>query len=290
MTTVMRNLTIPVPIVCIMVIVLTAIACDSDENPSVSSDTESNSSETIFIQTVEAAKNDAIGITEANQGAATEIEGVTEADPQELDPPGTTIVFSSDRNINEMPVKDVDVVANEVAGNVGISAEDEISLQIIALENRLMEIWDSSINGVVLITLENSLYITDGTGAGWFWDDQGHIVTNHHVVQPTSPFGSRLGGTNTIWVETFEGSRHEAEIVGSDPVADIAVIKIAAEPDTYHLIPVGNSANLRPGMATIALGHPFGAGQAFSMTHGIISGLARSIQSGASTIPTSSVL
>ena len=296
MTTATRILTSPISIVCILAVALTAVACDSDEQASVAPGAASNAAESNFVETVEAKRNEAIGIADSDQASFADdpidIEGVAEAEasPNELEPPGATIAFSLADNIGEVPIKDVEIVAKEVTANDGISIEDEVSRQIIALEHRLMDIWDRSIDGVVLITLENSVFPTDGTGAGWFWDDQGHIVTNHHVVQPTSPFSTSLSGTNSIFVETFDGDRYEAEIIGSDPVADIAVLKIEADPTSYELIPVGNSANLRPGMTAIALGHPFGAGQAFSMTHGIISGLARSIRSESSTITIPAVI
>ena len=73
-------------------------------------------------------------------------------------------------------------------------------------------------------------------------------------------------------------------------MSDIAVLKIDAETTVSNPLPVGDSANLKPGMTAIALGHPFGVDQAFSMTHGIISGLSRSIQADTSTIPIPAVI
>lgn len=270
-----------------LTLALVAMACDSSEpaNSTVANTTDSDSA---FIQTVEATTDEAVGVSSAPQSA--DQDGAsTLSEPTEL--ASDTLMFSAEHNIDGVPAKDIEIVAKDATRDLIAPSEDEVARELVAWESRLIDIWDSSINGVVLISLENSVFPTDGTGAGWFWDDEGHIVTNYHVVRPTSVLGApRLGSTNKIFVETFQGDRYEAEIVGGDHVSDIAVIKIDADPDTFDTLPLGDSADLRPGMATVALGHPFGVSQSFSMTQGIVSGLARSIQSEASTIPIPSVI
>ena len=269
-----------------------ALACESSEptETSVDNATEPNLA---FIETVEATTNQAVGMDTGS--LSTDIDdGMSIIEAQEFT--SDTLPIGPDHNIDGVLidgvlVKDIEIVAKDSSLELDSSTDDEVARELVAWETRLMDIWDSSINGVVLINLENSIFPTDGTGAGWFWDDEGHIVTNYHVVRPTSVLGApRIGSTNKIFVETFGGDRYEAEIIGGDHVSDIAVIKIDADPETYDTLPLGDSANLRPGMATVALGHPFGVGQSFSMTQGIVSGLARSIQSEASTIPIPAVI
>jgi len=107
-----------------------------------------------------------------------------------------------------------------------------------------------------------------GTGSGFVIDTAGHIVTNNHVIERAE----------TIQVAFVDGTLVDAELVGTDPEADIAVIKI--DPSVKPLQPVrfGNSREVFVGQSVMAIGSPFGEGQAFTLTTGIVSGLDRSLQ------------
>ena len=114
-----------------------------------------------------------------------------------------------------------------------------------------------------------------GSGSGFVWDTQGHIVTNHHVVEDAA----------TVTVFFADGTEAKAEIVGRDPDSDLAVLKVDLPAEKLHPLPLGSSEDLRVGQFAIAIGNPFG--QDFTMTSGIISGLGRTISGGSSpyTIP-----
>jgi len=100
-------------------------------------------------------------------------------------------------------------------------------------------------------------------GSGVIVDaERGYILTNHHVV----------GDADAIQISLIDGSVHDAEIVGSDPATDIAVIKVDAEGLTQMAI--GDSTGARVGDFVIAIGNPFGLGH--TVTSGIISALGRS--------------
>ena len=100
-------------------------------------------------------------------------------------------------------------------------------------------------------------------GSGVIVDaERGYILTNHHVV----------GEADTIQISLIDGTVHDAEIVGSDPATDIAVIKVDAEGLTEMAI--GDSTGARVGDFVIAIGNPFGLGN--TVTSGIISALGRS--------------
>lgn len=100
-------------------------------------------------------------------------------------------------------------------------------------------------------------------GSGVIVDaERGYILTNHHVV----------GGADAIQISLFDGTVHDAEIVGSDPATDIAVIKVDA--DDLTDMPIGDSTNARVGDFVLAIGNPFGLGH--TVTSGIISALGRS--------------
>ena len=109
--------------------------------------------------------------------------------------------------------------------------------------------------------------IPAGTGSGFLWDRQGHVVTNYHVVK----------GSDFVRVKLTDGTEWDAEILGVAPEFDIAVLKINA-PET-KLIPlaVGRSDNLLVGQKVFAIGNPFGLDQ--TLTTGIVSGLGREINS-----------
>lgn len=257
-----------------------AIACTSSEATNVPESTE-HASETNFLKTAEATSNEAVGMADiVTQSSGTETVEILQSDA-EVEDEVLTLVLAADDNIDGVPISDL--ISNEESSEM---IEALASTERADWENRLTEIWEDSISGVVLINLGNTLLPGSGTGAGWFWDDEGHIVTNYHVVRPTTSFVT----PTTIIVETFDGDQFEAEIVGGDPVSDIAVLKIHAVSAVSDPLPIGDSADLKPGMTAIALGHPFGVDQAFSMTHGIISGLSRSIQADTSTIPIPAVI
>ncbi len=107
-------------------------------------------------------------------------------------------------------------------------------------------------------------------GSGFIWDEQGHIITNNHVVE----------GAVAILVQFFDGLIVEAEIVGRDPQSDIAVLRIDPAGIELRPVTVGDSDAVRVGQMAVAIGNPFE--QAWTMTRGIVSALERTIQSGVS--------
>jgi 2-alkenal reductase len=105
----------------------------------------------------------------------------------------------------------------------------------------------------------------EGQGSGFIYDADGHIVTNNHVVE----------GADTIQVTFSDDTVITATLVGRDPFADLAVIKVSSLPASVQPLPLGRSSDLRVGQIVVALGNPFGLPG--SMTTGIISGLGREL-------------
>jgi 2-alkenal reductase len=101
------------------------------------------------------------------------------------------------------------------------------------------------------------------TGSGFVWDGAGHIVTNNHVIRGASGISVRLS--------TGEVSR--AEVVGTAPNYDLAVLKIEVRGKLPPALPLGSSGDLKVGQAAFAIGNPFGLDE--SMTTGIVSALKR---------------
>ena len=107
----------------------------------------------------------------------------------------------------------------------------------------------------------------EGSGSGWVLDQQGHIVTNHHVI----------AGSDTIEVTLSNGESYKAGIVGQDPTNDIAVLKINAQQSALFPVLLGDSGSLKVGQKVLAIGNPFGLDR--TMTTGIVSSLNRSLRS-----------
>ncbi len=105
-----------------------------------------------------------------------------------------------------------------------------------------------------------------GTGSGFVWDTEGHIVTNNHVVE----------GARRIVVSFADDTTVEAELVGADTDSDLAVIKVDVPARRLHPVELGDSDALRVGQRAIAIGNPFGFEQ--TMTTGIVSALGRVVR------------
>ncbi|MGA9350682.1 MAG: trypsin-like peptidase domain-containing protein [Anaerolineae bacterium] len=106
----------------------------------------------------------------------------------------------------------------------------------------------------------------EGTGSGFVIDSKGHIVTNNHVIE----------GADEVHVTLADGTRVPAEIVGTDPYNDLAVIKIDVPPDKLYPVELGSSVDLRVGQRAIAIGNPFGLDR--TLTTGVISSLGRPLE------------
>lgn len=107
--------------------------------------------------------------------------------------------------------------------------------------------------------------IPAGTGSGFIWDTDGHIVTNLHVIRE---------GQGAV-VTLADHSNHSARLVGFDASNDLAVLKIDAPPAMLKPIAIGESNNLEVGQKVFAIGSPFEFDH--TLTTGIISGLNRTL-------------
>jgi S1-C subfamily serine protease len=105
------------------------------------------------------------------------------------------------------------------------------------------------------------------TGSGFLIDNEGHILTNNHVVEGATKVEVRLGSSDTS---------HTAEVVGADPATDVALLKIDVPADQQHPLSLGNSAKVEVGDPVVAIGNPFGLDR--TVTAGIVSALQRQIQ------------
>jgi S1-C subfamily serine protease len=120
---------------------------------------------------------------------------------------------------------------------------------------------------VLDLLTRNLLEVPRGTGSGFMWDRQGHVVTNYHVVADVQAAYVRLPNQRI----------YEAALVGVSPEHDIAVLRIDTAAGGAPPVPIGSSHDLRVGQKVFAIGNPFGLD--YSLTAGVISALDRTIPS-----------
>jgi S1-C subfamily serine protease len=164
------------------------------------------------------------------------------------------------------PLHDPDAEPRAAAPRIDFAPEEEAQ---IALYRNCVP----SVVHVTSATLRQNLLGRDileiprGAGSGFIWNDDGHIVTNNHVI----------AGAQTAYVTLYDGSSLSARLVGRDAANDIAVLKIDAPTDKLRPIPIGTSADLQIGQNVFAIGDPFGFSA--TLTTGVISGLDREFPS-----------
>ena len=138
---------------------------------------------------------------------------------------------------------------------------------------KLFEETSPSVVFITTINLRRDFFSTNiykmpaGTGSGFIWDSDGHIVTNYHVIK----------GADEAQITLWDQSTWDAKLVGVEPDKDLAVLKIKAPDDRLKPIKIGESKNLLVGQKAFAIGNPFGFDQ--TLTTGVISALGREIES-----------
>ena len=146
--------------------------------------------------------------------------------------------------------------------------------ELANFEKTTIELFDKVSPSVVYITTRSlvadrfrarAVEVEAGSGSGFMWDEQGHIVTNFHVLQNAS----------SARVVLSDQTSHEATLVGVSPDHDLAVLKIRANAAKLRPLPIGESHDLRVGQAVFAIGNPFGLNQ--TLTTGIVSQKSRVI-------------
>jgi S1-C subfamily serine protease len=142
------------------------------------------------------------------------------------------------------------------------------------LEAQVIAVYENVSPAVVNITNRGYVYDffmqavpQEGSGSGFVYDQEGHIVTNYHVIE----------NAEELSVTLANGKVYDAKVIGVDPTNDLAVIGLDANVDLPAPIELGDSGNLRVGQFVVAIGNPFGLER--TLTTGVISALGRVIQS-----------
>lgn len=155
-------------------------------------------------------------------------------------------------------------------------AQSVAPTELSAEEQATIAVFDRAARSVVFIANTamqrdpwsfNVFEVPQGSGTGFVWNRQGHIVTNYHVIY----------GADSITVTLADRTETKAKVIGVDPDHDIAVLQIQAPESALQPVTIGNSQALRVGQKVLAIGNPFGLDH--SLTTGVVSALGRTIKS-----------
>jgi acyl-phosphate glycerol 3-phosphate acyltransferase len=145
-----------------------------------------------------------------------------------------------------------------------ISTEEATNIRIYKTTNRAV------VNISTVATAEDLFYNIvprEGMGSGTIISPEGYILTNYHVIE----------GADSVRVTLYDGNSHRAQVIGSDPTNDLAVLKITPGPNQkFATIPLGDSSKLEVGRRVLAIGNPFGLDR--TLTTGIVSSLGRTLK------------
>ncbi|MEU0003916.1 trypsin-like peptidase domain-containing protein [Streptomyces sp. NPDC006314] len=158
---------------------------------------------------------------------------------------------------------------NDSSGSTTVSASDSSASQVKRAPGTIANVAAKALPSTVTIEAESSNG-EGGTGTGFVFDTQGHIVTNNHVVADAVD-GGKLTATFP------DGKRYDAQIVGHAQGYDVAVIKLKNAPSDLKPLALGDSDRVAVGDETIAIGAPFGLSN--TVTTGIISAKNRPVAS-----------
>lgn len=159
----------------------------------------------------------------------------------------------------------------------GLLASQSVApTELSAEEQATIAVFDRAARSVVFIANTamqrdpwsfNVFEVPQGSGTGFVWNRQGHIVTNYHVIY----------GADSITVTLADRTETKAKVVGVDPDHDIAVLQIQAPESALPPVTIGSSQALRVGQKVLAIGNPFGLDH--TLTTGVVSALGRTIKS-----------
>ncbi len=164
-----------------------------------------------------------------------------------------------------------DVPSSHLAGDIRSEISDR---ELTADELRTIEVFEKTKSSVVFINTlrrvrdpykKRAFALTTGSGSGFVWDRNGHIVTNHHVMAEAEEITVRMPDRREL----------HAKLVGVSAAYDLAVIKVDFPRAPPHPLRLFDSTSLRVGQRTLAIGNPFGLD--LTLTSGVVSALDRSL-------------
>jgi len=178
---------------------------------------------------------------------------------------------SSNQSVGVIPVSGSSEQSQIATLPSGAVVDNETGVLMQEEADTLVDLYNEVAPGVVniqVIVVQGG-QVGASAGSGFILDEQGHIVTNNHVVQ----------GESNITVVFHNGFEARAEVVGTDDDSDLAIIRVDGLPDGVHPLELADSDAVQVGEWVVAIGNPFGLGSSLSV--GVISAMGRTIDSGA---------
>lgn len=154
------------------------------------------------------------------------------------------------------------------ASDTGVTAQDS-TLLLTESERLTSEVYHRVSPSIVAIGIADPIFGQVSGGSGFVIDLDGHIITNYHVIEDA------IDQETQIEVNFLDGTIVKAEVVGTDPDSDIALIKVALPPVRLLPVTLADSDEVVIGQSVLAIGSPFG--QRWTLTSGIVSALDRTI-------------
>jgi S1-C subfamily serine protease len=158
----------------------------------------------------------------------------------------------------------VEAAPRAVVARGELTAEEQTNIEIFETSKSSV-VYISTLERVVDFWTRNVTTVPRGTGSGFIWDEQGHVITNRHVIAGAAEANVRLA----------DGRDYTATLVGVSATHDIAVLRIRIPTNRPAALPIGTSQDLRVGQKVFAIGNPFGLD--WTLTTGIVSALDRSL-------------
>jgi S1-C subfamily serine protease len=181
-------------------------------------------------------------------------------------PPASVVTTAAPPAAAERPAPPAQVAAAQAGPASEITPEERRDIEVFRRAS-------GSVAFITSVALRRDFFSMDvmqipqGSGSGFVWDRDGHVVTNFHVISEGQRFKVTLA----------DQSEWDAEVIGTAPDKDLAVLKIDAPPDKLAPLRLGESADLLVGQRVLAIGNPFGLDQ--TLTIGVVSALGRELRS-----------
>lgn len=172
------------------------------------------------------------------------------------------LFFSQSKQPN--PIQAAEANVSGMLYRKGLTPEEKGTIALFKHNNPAV-VYISTAKRVINPYTRDIREVPSGTGTGFIWDKQGHIITNFHVIQNNTVARVRLSNQKT----------YTAKVIGRSKFHDIAVLKLDNLKNLAHPIQPGTSDNLQVGQRVYAIGNPFGLDH--TLTTGIISALGRTI-------------
>ncbi|CAA6818392.1 MAG: 2-alkenal reductase [uncultured Thiotrichaceae bacterium] len=177
---------------------------------------------------------------------------------------GATALWSyqaESKTVQSRPVTEASSLSSDELRTIQVFEQHSVSVVYISTTQRVVDLWTRNVSER-----------PSGTGTGFVWDNNGHIVTNYHVVS----------GHRSAKVRLSDQRIFDADLVGASPEHDLAVLKLRDNKNIPPPVKIGSSHDLKVGQKVLAIGNPFGLDH--TLTTGVVSALDRSIDDSDSTM------